>query len=133
MVDSVTETDDHQKMVTRSPILQFGNHVGARMIFSSASHGIQNPVSISTLSSYGLERDKLWDFVRVLLEHLSLHLLKLGPAGFYNELDLAIDHDLLLPVVNGLNTINNVNTRGKAVLYERFSELGTDLLGWTGD
>jgi hypothetical protein len=112
----IIATANRPQTGTRWRIRRFDARLEAKTIFRLVSHGTQNPISISTFGSYGLERYKLWNFIGVVLENLRLNLLKLGTGGFNDELHLAIHNHLFLPVVHGLNPVDNVHTGGQAPL-----------------
>jgi hypothetical protein len=118
MVDLTTATANRPQTETPRQIRRFAGRLGEMMIFPLASHGTQNPMSISRFGSHGLERYKLWNFIGVVLKDLRLNLLKLGAGRLYDQLHLAIHDYLFLPVVDGLDPINNVHAGGQAPLHE---------------
>jgi hypothetical protein len=132
MGDLTIETVDHLKTVIRLLIHRFDPLERMGTISPLVSHGIQDPVSISTFGSDGLERYKLWNFIGVVLKNLITYLFEFGAGCFYYELDLAIDDELFLPVIDGLNAVNNVYAGCQTSLYECCGQVRTDLLRWTG-
>ena len=127
MGDLTIATANRPQIETLWRIRRSDDHLEAMTIFRLASQTTQEPVSISTFGSYGLERYKLWNFIGVVLENLRLNLLKLGTSGFYNELHLAIHYHLFLPVIDGLNPVDDVHAGGQSPFNQERCEAGSNL------
>lgn len=108
-------------------ILQYAYRVATETTFRSASHGIRNPISISTFGSDWLQCDKLRGLIGVELEHFRLQTLQAVRCGLYNELYLTIYDDLFLPIVHRLDPLYDVHAGGQALPNQGCGQVGSNL------